>query len=274
MPLIQYIEHILVAADMSETKKRRTETESSSSAEEARVNRLPHGVLAVAARNKRNRFFIPDTNNSFGGISFDYVMMDSGCSSILLPFPPDPTVLEAFSGEQYRWQISFSRGAGAVGSLVLKIQPHAQEIGGTFSIELAGKAQPFKFPFLRIHLGSAAVTALLPNPKLGINNRGRLQTFLDQLGGHEAKERRHVLLGQLYFQSVFFSAQVGGVIVALPLTCENITKSLMFQCSETALTLAESVEGFDDLEDDDHDGDDEEYRFSWDWDDCVDEIDR
>lgn len=40
------------------------------------------------------------------------------------------------------------------------------------------------------------------------------------------------------------------------------------------LSLAESVEGFGDLEDDDHDGDDEEYRFSCDWDDCVDEIDR
>ena len=48
----------------------------------------------------------------------------------------------------------------------------------------------------------------------------------------------------------------------------------MSQCSETALTLAESIEGFDDLEDDYHDGDDEAYRFSWDWDDCVDEIDR
>ena len=129
---------------MSETKKRRTETESSSSAaptQEASRNRLPHGVLAVAARNRRNRSFVPDTNNSIGGISFDHVMMDSGCSSILLPFPPDPTVLEAFSGEQYRWQISFSRSTGAVGSLVLKIQPHAQEIGGTFSIVLAGKAQ-------------------------------------------------------------------------------------------------------------------------------------
>lgn len=200
-------------------------------------------------------------------------MMDSGCSSILLPFPADATVLDAFSGEQYRWQISFSRGTGAVGSLVLKIQPHAQEIAGSFTMTLSGKIQPFRLPFLRIHLGSAAVKALRTNPKLGVDDRGRMQSFLDQLGENEANERQHGLLGQLYFQNVF-SAQLGGVIVCVSLDCESIPKSLMYSCANTALSLAESIEGFDDLEDEDHDGDDEDYRFSWDWEDCVDEGDR
>ena len=38
-------------------------------------------VLSFAARNQQGRFYIPTTNNSFGD------MIDSGCSTLLLPFP-------------------------------------------------------------------------------------------------------------------------------------------------------------------------------------------
>eukprot|EP00339_Tiarina_fusa_P017230 CAMPEP_0117010290 /NCGR_PEP_ID=MMETSP0472-20121206/9108_1 /TAXON_ID=693140 ORGANISM="Tiarina fusus, Strain LIS" /NCGR_SAMPLE_ID=MMETSP0472 /ASSEMBLY_ACC=CAM_ASM_000603 /LENGTH=63 /DNA_ID=CAMNT_0004712787 /DNA_START=20 /DNA_END=208 /DNA_ORIENTATION=+ len=44
---------------------------------------LQEQILAVAVKNARARFFIPSTDNHFCGLQYDYVMIDSGCNSVL-----------------------------------------------------------------------------------------------------------------------------------------------------------------------------------------------
>jgi hypothetical protein len=44
-------------------------------------------VLCFAAHNRRGRFYIPCNTNEFGGMHVDNVLFDSGCSTLLLPFP-------------------------------------------------------------------------------------------------------------------------------------------------------------------------------------------
>jgi hypothetical protein len=43
------------------------------------------GLIFVSKINHRNRCFIPSTKNYFAGVQVKKVLVDSGCSSILLP---------------------------------------------------------------------------------------------------------------------------------------------------------------------------------------------
>jgi hypothetical protein len=56
---------------------------------------LPGGVIGVAYRNGRHHFFVPSKTNTFCGITYPYLMVDSGCNSLLLPFPQQDTENEA-----------------------------------------------------------------------------------------------------------------------------------------------------------------------------------
>lgn len=61
--------------------------------------------------------------------------------------------------------------------------------------------------------------------------------------------------------------------IAASLSIFNIPQTSV-QCNEFATPLVDSFAGFDDLEDEDHDGDDnEDRRLSWDPSDCIDETD-
>jgi hypothetical protein len=53
------------------------------------------GVIGVAYRNGRHHFFVPSKTNTFCGITYPYLMVDSGCNSLLLPFPQQDTENEA-----------------------------------------------------------------------------------------------------------------------------------------------------------------------------------
>ena len=44
-------------------------------------------IFFYAFQNDRKHFFLPGTNNRFGPLIYDYVMIDSGCATFLLPFP-------------------------------------------------------------------------------------------------------------------------------------------------------------------------------------------
>ena len=46
----------------------------------------PH-VLGFAARNQRGRFYIPSKTNQLGSVPVDHILLDKGCSTLLLPFP-------------------------------------------------------------------------------------------------------------------------------------------------------------------------------------------
>lgn len=224
----------------------------------------PH-VLCFAARNRRGRFYIPLTTNNFGGIAVNHVLLDSGCSTLLLPFPISTGFPTAFLSARYKWIVSSSRGTGAVHSPVLKIK---LRLGGEFPLTLAGKDQPH-IEFLRFHLGSEAVNQLLNNQgfrnMLDDSSINKLNDFRSALGDMVSPERTYALLGQSYFSRVMY-CQLGDVALAFAREydgSDNVVE-IMANYERKLEPLVEAFEGFHDLEDDDGDEDEEEYRLSWD----------
>lgn len=234
-------------------------------------------VLCFAARNRRGRFYIPSKDNVFGSVVVENVLIDSGCSSLSLPFPLVHGFPLEWRTKAYNWVVSFSQGTGSVHSPVLKISMH---LGLEFSCSLAGKDQP-ALKFLRFHMGSQGINHMLDTPELSaLLDPGCIATLTatrNQLAG-TAPERTYALLGQSYLRKVFY-AQSGDLGIALAknytVQDENIL-IIMSHYEQKLEPLVSAFEGFDDLEDDDGDGagDDEDYRCSWDKGSSDDEIDE
>jgi hypothetical protein len=228
-------------------------------------------VLAIAARNRKRRFFVPSTDNTFCGIRYEQVMIDSGCNSFLLPFPENPNDLTSLEGDQYRWSISSSGGTGAIRSPTLRIERVGDRPVG--QMRLAFSTVPVDLPSLRFHLGSESAASLLQHPKLIDIHKNSLQAFLDSLGTSVSSERQHVLLGQFHLDQVC-CIQNGPVMIMLPKNHNLPVKigDLCDSCAAFADPFVVAYDGFHDLEDEDHDGDDQEdRRLSWDSDDYIDE---
>lgn len=131
-------------------------TQDSPMAEKLR-RELPQHIYAVAARNAKNRFFIPSKTNHFAGMRYDYVMIDNGCNIFLLPFNEE--CMTRFSGEMYQWQISESRGTGVVKSptLIISIAGGVSPLG---FMSLAGSGPLLQLTRLRFYLGTESARLL------------------------------------------------------------------------------------------------------------------
>ena len=95
------------------------------------------------------------------------------------------------------------------------------------------------------------------------------------MGDCAAPERTYALLGQSYFMNVIY-CHTWDVAVALSKSFdgnENII-DIMGACQEKLVPLVDSFEGFHDLEDNDGDEDEEEYRLSWEQSSSDDEVEE
>jgi hypothetical protein len=242
------------------------------------LDALPPCVIGLAYRNRKHRFFVPSTNNSFAGIPISYVMMDSGCNSLLLPFPQakqddgtfeiDMGLLEPFLGNEFKWSIS-----GSNGTKTLRIE-NRNDIVPIGWMQLAF-SRHVPLDYLRFHLGSGAANALKNHGKLLPDDKRALRDFLTALGGRVANERTHAILGQCYLDQVC-CIQRGSVMFMVDRNISNPINiaQVANQCDEFATPLVGDFDGFDDMEDEDHDGDDnEDRRLSWDPTDYIDEAD-
>ena len=222
---------------------------------------LPSGVVAVAAMNNRSRMFVPGVDNSFAGIAFPHVMIDSGCNSLLLPFPQDISSLKPFSGKRYAWTVSTSSGIGAISSPTLTIKSKFLPDVGELKLSLMSHSVPL--PRLRFHVTKEAARLLLEMEKIDDGEKTILRTFLDALGESESKLRTHVLLGQL-FLSNYLSVQSNPVFMICEKSYNGPLQEDLLTVWEIVKPLIDTFENFHDLEDEDHDGDDnEEKRLSW-----------
>jgi hypothetical protein len=95
--------------------------------------------------------------NDFAGIPYDFVVVDSGCNSFLLPFKTQ--VLTMFQEQRFRWSIQTSSSTGAIKSPTLVIKRHDGVSLG--SLSLAGSDSLLDLKWVRFHLGSESVQALL-----------------------------------------------------------------------------------------------------------------
>ena len=243
--------------------------------EEQQRRILPVGVLAVAAMNNRSHLFIPGKENFFAGIRYEFVMIDNGCNSLLLPFPEPPSQLDQFRDVFFSWSVAHSRGTGAISSPTLTIKRTLTHIPiGQMKLTLSD--QEFPLIRLRFHITKAGAIFLKNNSQgTNLDDRDiqRLNDFLTALGPNDSNQRRHVLLGQQFLKDKM-PVQNDPIFV---IATKNFDGQLQRTLAEVRLLLDHAVEEFTefhDLEDEDHDGDDdEEGRTSWGPDDDVDEYD-
>ena len=226
---------------------------------------LPVRVKAVAYRNAKKRYFVPSKANYFGGIHFEYVMIDNGCNSTLYPFKE--AVMTRFSGAEFKWKIKYSTGIGAVKSPTLVVK-----LGSTANfceVILAGSVPLHSTNSMRFHLGTESAALLQNSPKLSTSNKAKLTSFLTRMGATVSLERSHVLLGQHYLQTVT-SIQRGYLFLMCDYDLPFPTMDEIDAVEALVEPLLDEFEEFDDLEDEDHDvDDDEECSFE-----CIDEGDN
>jgi hypothetical protein len=203
---------------------------------------LPPPVLAIASRNRKRHFFVPSVNNTFCGIQYAQVMIDSGCNSFLLPFPENPDDLTALEGEEYTWSISSPSVTGAISSPTLRIERLDDQPVG--QMQLAFATIPVDMFFVRFHLGSESATSLVQHRKLVDVHKNSLQLFLDNLGTRISPERRHVLLGQMYLDQVCW-IQNGPVMIMIP-KIHNVPINMTDLCISCAAFAAPFVTTYSD----------------------------
>lgn len=93
---------------------------------------IPPDVVLIARRNKRTHYLLPTRDSTFCGVPCAHVMIDSGCNTILLPFPQASVRKEAlgsFMNDDFEWTIASSGSIGAIHSPVLKISNLMDSVG-------------------------------------------------------------------------------------------------------------------------------------------------
>eukprot|EP00978_Attheya_sp_CCMP212_P031719 scaffold120867_cov37-Attheya_sp.AAC.2 len=215
---------------------------------------LPICIKAVACRNMKKRYFLPSKANYFGGIRYEYVMVDNGCNTLLYPFHPE--VLTRFAGADFTWKINYSRGGvGAVKSRTLVVRKLST--ASFCEVVLAGSDPLLSTNLMRFHLGTQSGTILSIHGKLSSGNRAKLAEFLDAIGGIVSDERRHVLLGQQLLQTVV-SIQRRPLYLMCDFDLPFPTLQDVAAVDQLVEPLLGEFEEFDDLEDEDHGIDDDE----------------
>ena len=249
-------------------RKRRKEEGPPSPTKET-VSALFHGVVLCAKRNRKKRFFLASKKNDFGGFPVEAVMIDTGCNSILLPLQKDelPALAKAFPFDSFFWDVGNSRGV-ASRSLTLKIAPSVpgNRIPIRLCYDLLRPEKPCEVDFLRFHLCSEDAVVLRDDPaffdNLLENGKLAITKFLDDPPSHDGSRRTHALLGQAILQDLV-CIQHGSISIAVDSSRFDLSWKVMRDIERFVLgASAETLplpDHFDDLEDDDHDGDDEDF---------------
>jgi hypothetical protein len=64
----------------------------------------------VAYRNKKGKYFLTNKYNSFGNINVEYVMIDTGCSSLPLKNDQLEEIARWYPKNEYIWELSYCEG--------------------------------------------------------------------------------------------------------------------------------------------------------------------
>ena len=233
---------------------------------------LPAGILFYAKRNNRARFFLPSTENYFGGIKVPNIMIDTGATNILLPIEDDQ-ILELrtkFDTEKYSWLIGTSKGVGLLHSPTLIIKPKVNT--PSISVELMKDQSTcvFQQKQLRFHLSYINAKELLRKCNfLQKRDVEKLQDFVstvDEINKRGdldvGKRRTYALLGQSFISNTCGSSPFAFVQfddIAMILDPIRFQWGDFVNTVEYVQTILRSTDfhQFADLEDYDHEGDEE-----------------
>eukprot|EP01126_Amoeba_proteus_P056317 TRINITY_DN7064_c0_g1_i12.p1 TRINITY_DN7064_c0_g1~~TRINITY_DN7064_c0_g1_i12.p1 ORF type:complete len:187 (-),score=22.20 TRINITY_DN7064_c0_g1_i12:322-882(-) len=100
-------------------------------------------------KNKHQKYFITSNENYFGGIKVEWVTIDTGCSSLLLPLKPEQlsSLASSFPHPTFSWSIGGSIEVGSLNAVTLIVK----RPGHTFDCSL-NSSSILPIPFLRFHL--------------------------------------------------------------------------------------------------------------------------
>merc|ERR1712008_357092 len=185
-------------------------------------------------------------------------MIDSGCNSLLLPFPQDMSVLGPFRNDMCQWAVSYSAGTGAIQSPTLTIK-HRLANRQPFNMRLALSLEVFPLQRLRFHITKDAALALMrdASDQIEETSMNRLKGFLDVLGNRPSMSRTHVLLGQQFLKDKM-CIQCDPVFIVVRNDFDGQLQDTLLQVQRIISPAVEQFQGFHDLEDEDHEGDDED----------------
>jgi len=229
-----------------------------------------NGVVLLARRNVRRRFFLPSKENYFGGWKVEAAMIDNGCNGMLLPLRNKGDLQQLtlhFRESDYNWEIV--RGKGVQGpSLSVKI---TSSITSTIDLDLcrdfAARCQT-KVSFLRFHLCTEDLEDLANFPSESIARRA-LDRFIKTNGEELVKKflslpvirRKHALVGQAIMDDVITLKHLHVFAMLDP---KKFVSGIPFESIQAWGKIVREVpeatlpERFEELEDEDHDPNDEE----------------
>eukprot|EP00298_Acanthocystis_sp_HF-20_P010796 c19051_g1_i1.p1 GENE.c19051_g1_i1~~c19051_g1_i1.p1 ORF type:complete len:255 (+),score=38.30 c19051_g1_i1:120-884(+) len=170
--------------------------------QENELKPLMAGVVGIALRNAKDRFFFPSTSNSFQGFKVENLLFDSGCNTFLL-YLPTPEHLQDLKKDfqTCNWMVSRSKG---VSSEYLSIRIGEISSGlkftlcSTFSSFM--QVREFSTSCIRFHICQEDIQYILQHKDdfYGLLSFGwpLLEEFKDQ----KSDRRKHGIVGQSLFR--------------------------------------------------------------------------
>lgn len=213
----------------------------------------PTGLIFYSLMNSRNRFFLPSTQNTFGGVKVEKVMCDTGCNSILLPLTSSDVLQQLnrdYAATEFHWKISKGKGAGGHFSPVLLIEQNPSE--DSFEVSLMSDKSflpksPFTIKRLRFQLCFDDYQFITSNLRSNF-----IEGSFDGLNESSfGKRKNYALLGQDILQkySCIRHGKIAMYVDVKSFKIPSDWKGIGY-FAET-LKLSTPPEGFKDWEDDD-----------------------
>lgn len=223
------------------------------------------GLLFVSKINHRNRCFIPSTKNYFAGVQVKKVLVNSGCSSILLPIAENSlhSLFQQFPSDQFIATIGGSIGVGGGSLVLLFYSKNRRGFEVKLCQDIVGHSKALTVKNLRFSLCSEDSQRILDTTDLrdrfGSAEIKKLRSSLDRT----IARRSHALLGQSVLKelSCIKSSTVEFYVRAelyTPITWTEVE-------ADTRRLLAQLIlpDAFEEWEDDDNLCHDEMEDFDW-----------
>lgn len=235
------------------------------------MNETPIKFFGVC--NSRNRYYLPSKKNFFGCLNIEYCLIDTGCSTLLLPLSHAnlDEILLKYASNFYIWTVSSSKGTGALSSPTLKIS-HSQGFKVSLMTDLY--SNKISLDYLRFHISPSIAERLILAAPITAFGKEKLKNFLNQIGILKilspsvkiTMERHQALIGQ-WVLSKFCLIQHQMIIAAIAgdssyLTNLNVNEEFfkLINLGESLIQMHFGEEEFNDLEDEENESDSSNIR--------------
>ncbi|CAF3700977.1 unnamed protein product [Rotaria sp. Silwood1] len=192
-----------------------------------------NNILGFAVKNNRDRFLIPSNQNSYNDIQIEYILIDSGSNSSLLPLPMTPEktfdiyrLIQNFPFDRYTESFGAAHGIDPIHDTTLNIKP--LEDNGLSSTKIKcslhsdSNKLELELPYIRFSLDRQSMkilaeTDIVPFSETDKETKKDALKFLDDFINYFSlmvnnKKRDYCFLGQQFLRNVG-SIQLNEVII-------------------------------------------------------------